>query len=202
MILVLDYHMGNLANVCRVLKELGGKPRLDNDPALLKKARAVVLPGVGAFGEAMSKLNELKLLHPLRDWPLEGPPLLGICLGMQLLCDTSTEFGRHQGLGLVPGKVIKLPGGVKSPHMGWNQIHKHHTHRLLQGVRNGDYVYFVHGYHAVAKDPAHVLLSTDYGGPVVAGLARGNVAGFQFHPEKSQAVGHRMLKNFVEWVQA
>lgn len=201
MVLVLDYHMGNLANVCRVLKEVGApKVRLDNDPRLLAKARAVVLPGVGAFGQAVENLESLGLLEPLREWTSEHPPLLGICLGMQLLFESSTEFGRHRGLSLLKGKVVRLPKGLKVPHMGWNELHLKQKHPLLKGVKEGDYAYFVHSYYVPVSAPEETLVTTDYGVEVLAIAGKGNVAGFQFHPEKSQQVGHKMLGNFFKWV--
>jgi glutamine amidotransferase len=163
----------------------------------------LVLPGVGAFGDAMFQLRASGLLAHVRSAIREGRPLLGICLGMQLLFAISEEHGTHIGLGVFPGKVVRFGNHLKVPHMGWNTLTRVANHPLLAGVQNGDFVYFVHSYHAVLNDMTHLLAGADYGGTLVpAVVAKGNVFGTQFHPEKSGEVGERILRNFVRICQS
>ena len=169
---------------------------LTGDLEALRRADALVLPGDGAFGATMDEIERRRLVPVLREAVDQGAPLLGICIGMQLLFEESEEHGRHQGLGLLPGRVRRFDGDLPVPHMGWNQLHPTRPHPLLDGVADGAHVYFVHSYFCDAP-PDVVLAETDYGRDFPAIVGRGNVLGVQFHPEKSQAVGLRMIANFV-----
>jgi imidazole glycerol-phosphate synthase subunit HisH len=174
--------------------------RLAAQPGDLQGAARLVLPGVGAFAAGMAALNERGLREPLLAAAAAGVPLLGICLGMQLLFDDSEEMGQHRGLGLLPGAVVRFQGeGLKVPHMGWNELQPERDHPLLAGVPAGAHAYFVHSYYCRPSARADFVASADYGGPFAAVAACGNVAGLQFHPEKSQRVGLRILHNFLNW---
>lgn len=221
MIAVIDYGAGNLRNVCKALEHVGATLTLTDDRRELERADKLVLPGVGAFADCQHGLKARGLFEPLRALALAGKPLLGICVGMQLLFEVGEEMGEWEGLGLIPGRVVRfqfsqsvhatssaeplsqcsmLNAQFKVPHIGWNQLWpKQPNHPLLAGVRAGDYAYFVHSYHPRVADPADVLAVTDYGYEFPSVVARGNVWGIQFHPEKSQDVGLRMLRNFVVW---
>jgi glutamine amidotransferase len=170
--------------------------------AELRRAEALVLPGDGAFGSAMDELKARGLLGLLGDAGRGGTPILGICIGMQLLLEESEEHGRHQGLGLLPGRVRRLPDlGLPIPHMGWNRLQRRRPHPVLDDVADGAHVYFVHSYYCdTAADV--VLATTDYGFELPAVVGAGNVVGLQFHPEKSQGVGLRLIASFVAWVSA
>ncbi len=196
MIAIVDYGIGNLGSVTKGLRHAGAETILTGDPRALEIADALVLPGDGAFGATMDEIRARGLLHPLLDAVASGKPLLGICIGMQLLFEESEEHGRHHGLGLLPGRVRRIPGPLPVPHMGWNRIRKQQDHPLLDGVEDGAHVYFVHSYHCAA--PAAVTIaSTDYGLDLAAIVGSGNVLGVQFHPEKSQRVGLTMLRSWV-----
>jgi glutamine amidotransferase len=193
---VVDYGLGNLGSVLKAFRYVGAPAVLTSDPAVLAQADALVLPGDGAFGATMDEIARRGLVGPLRAAAAEGRTLLGICIGMQVLFEESEEHGRHEGLGLLPGRVRRLDVPLPVPHMGWNRLRFHGPHPLLTGIPDGSHVYFVHSYHCEA--PADVVLaSTDYGRDVAAVVGRGNVLGVQFHPEKSQEVGLRMVANFV-----
>ncbi len=196
MIAVVDYGIGNLGSVMKAFRHVGADVVLSGDPAVLRTADALVLPGDGAFGAAIGELRERGLVPILTRAVSEGTPLLGICIGMQLLFEASEERGQHRGLGFLPGSVRRLPEGLTVPHMGWNQLHSRRPHPLLEGIDDGAHVYFVHSYHCGAAE-ADLLATTDYGVEMAAVVGRGNVLGVQFHPEKSQAVGLRMVANFV-----
>ncbi|AOM81966.1 imidazole glycerol phosphate synthase subunit HisH [Salisediminibacterium beveridgei] len=200
MIGIIDYGMGNLHSVTKAVERLGRDCFLSESPEELAKADKLILPGVGAFRDGMEELNSRKLVAFIQQWIQDGKPLLGICLGMQLLFDESEENGSTQGLGILPGKVKKFPGGdYKVPHMGWNDLRfKQSGHPILNGL-DGGHVYFVHSYF-VKPDRAEILIaSTEYGGELVTAVAgRKNVWGTQFHPEKSSTVGMTMLKNFID----
>jgi glutamine amidotransferase len=212
MIAVIDYGAGNLRNVCKAFEHVGAKPVLTSDAGDLARADKLVLPGVGAFADCLRGLQSRGLAEPLRQLALDGKPLLGICVGMQLLLDVGEEMGAWPGLGLIGGRVVRFqfdpppnaaranpqPSTLKVPHIGWNQIHPAGDHPLLRGVLPGSYAYFVHSYYPVVNDPAHVAATTDYGFNFASVIARDNVWGLQFHPEKSQDVGLQMLRNFVE----
>ena len=162
----------------------------------MRSASALVLPGDGAFGATMDEIRRRGLVRPIEEAVARGVPVLGICIGMQVLFEESEEHGRHLGLGLLPGRVRRLGGGLPVPHMGWNVLRPRRPHPLLDGIAPGDYVYFVHSYYCDAE-PEVVLAETDYGIDFPAVVGRGAVLGMQFHPEKSQAVGLRLVANFV-----
>ncbi len=196
-ITIVDYKMNNLRSLENTFRRLGYTASVTSDAADVLAAEKLVLPGVGAFGDAMAHLDDLGLSEAVVDRARAGTPLLGVCLGMQLLFDDSEEFGRHRGLGLLPGSVVKLPAGVHVPHMGWNQLHMRREDPLLEGVRGESFVYFVHSYFAAPEDPHLAIAETDYGVDFPAVVGSGNVWATQFHPEKSQHVGERILDNFA-----
>jgi glutamine amidotransferase len=206
MIAVIDYDIGNLRSVQKAIQRVGGDARLITTPDELARAEKVVLPGVAAFGDAVEELRTLGLVEPLQRAIADGMPYLGFCLGLQLLFERSFENGEHAGLGVLPGDVVRFDfdasagsGGerLSVPHMGWNQIRRQAPCPMLKGIENGAYVYFAHSYHVVPADREVIATSTDYGGPFVSAVWRDNVFATQFHPEKSQAVGLKMLENFV-----
>lgn len=202
MIAVVDYGVGNLYSLTCSLRHIGAQCTVTREKNALRAADRIILPGVGAFGDAAEKLHALRLDALLCDLAGQGKPLMGICLGMQLLFDKSYEYGEHAGLGLIPGEVRPLAPvlapGAKVPHMGWNSLHLNRPDDpLLAGVREGDFVYYVHSFYATGCGEA-LAASSDYGGVTVAGaVRRGSVCGTQFHPEKSGAVGLRILRAFA-----
>ncbi len=206
MILLLDYGLGNLRSVAKALAAVGAEVRQSSDPADLARADKIILPGVGAFGDGMAGLRDRGLLAPLRAALEAGVPLLGICLGMQLLFSASEEAPGVDGLGLLPGVVRRFPADLRAadgqplkvPHTGWNQLWPRAASPLLDGLPAGAYAYFNHGYYCQPEDPADALAESDYGLRFAAVVARGSLYGVQFHPEKSQAVGLQILRNFVE----
>jgi len=199
MIAVVDSGVANLRSVMNALKHLGAQACVAHTPAELRGADKIILPGVGAFAAGMDQLHRRGFVEPLREYVRKGVPLLGICLGMQLLFERSEEMGDHAGLGLLPGAIVKFPDlGLKVPHMGWNQLTNHGASPLLRGVPDGSYAYFVHSYYAETNAPAMILASTDYGVRFPAVVAQGKVYGAQFHPEKSQHTGLKLLANFME----
>jgi len=200
MITIIDYGMGNLRSVQKAFERVGAQAVVINNPEALQDADALVLPGVGAFGDAMTNLRAAGLVGPILSAVGEGKPLLGICLGMQLLFEESEEMGCHQGLSLLPGRVRRFAEGLKVPHIGWNQIHIRRPCPLLTGVRDGSFAYFVHSYYADPAEEEIVVAVTDYGPGFASVVAQGRVFGIQFHPEKSQDVGLRILRNFVSLV--
>jgi glutamine amidotransferase len=201
-ITVVDYGSGNIGSVLNMIRKAGGQATATSNPADLRCAEKILLPGVGSFDNAMSRLNSLRLIEPLQACAGEGVPLLGICLGMQLLADSSEE-GQLPGLGLVPGHVRRFRFGnglpaLKVPHMGWNRIMPTRTAQLTRGLEMDARFYFVHSYWFDCADPADVMLRTVYGFSFPSGVQRVNVTGVQFHPEKSHRFGMQLLKNFVE----
>mgnify|MGYP001764978524 CR=1 FL=1 len=201
MIHIVDYGTGNVGSVLNMIRKVGGEARASGDAEELLKATKLLLPGVGSFDNAVQKLGKLGLPDLLRDKVREGVPLLGICLGMQLLSDGSEE-GVLPGLGLIPGRVRRFSFGpecadLKIPHMGWNRIRRRKAHPLLDGLDEKSRFYFVHSYHYQCQDEADVLLETPYGYDFTSGVQRGNVMGVQFHPEKSHRYGMQLMKNFV-----
>lgn len=206
---IIDYGMGNLLSVRRALEHLGAEVRLSGAADDLPQADCAVLPGVGAFGEAYNELKRLRLIEALRAFAAGGKPLLGICLGAQLLLDESDEFGRHPGLGLIPGRVEAIPKqddngrGLKIPHMGWADLQPadgpSFDHPLLAGIDRDSSVYFVHSFQCRPNSPQHLAALCDYDGvPISAMVAHGSIFGCQFHPEKSGPVGLKILENFLE----
>ena len=192
---IVDYGVGNLKSVTNAMDYLGLSTRITSDPRDLEQADAIILPGVGAFPDAADKLR-LTGLDRVLTAQAEQKPILGICLGMQLLLDRGEEVRECAGLGLVPGRVRRIEIGLKLPHIGWNSLSFPNPSPLLAGVEEGSCVYFVHSFCAVADDPATVIAQTDYGVPVTAAVQRGNVYGCQFHPENSGEVGLQILRNF------
>jgi imidazole glycerol-phosphate synthase subunit HisH len=195
-IAVVDYGIGNLGSVMKAFRHLDTPAVLTGDPAELRRADVLVLPGDGAFAATMDEIRRRDLVPVFREAVAQGRTLLGICIGMQLLFEESEEHGRHEGLGLLPGRVRRLEGDLPIPHMGWNQLHPTRPHPLLEGVEDGAHVYFVHSYWCDATGDV-VLAETDYGRRIPAIVGRGRVLGVQFHPEKSQTVGLRLMANFV-----
>jgi imidazole glycerol-phosphate synthase subunit HisH len=202
MIAIIDYGMGNLRSVQKGFEKVGHQAVVTDDPDRVAAAGKVVLPGVGAFEDAMAELRARGLVGPVLEAIGSGKPFLGICLGLQLLFETSYENGRHQGLGVLPGEVVRfdLPPEYSVPHMGWNQVSIRRRAPILEGIDNGTYFYFVHSYYVVPADQVVVAAETDYPGPFCSMIWRDNIYATQFHPEKSQADGLRVLKNFAEIV--
>ncbi len=214
-ITLIDYGMGNLRSVAKALEQVGGQIRLTSSPTTLRKASKCVVPGVGAFGDAMRELKRRKLLEPLRDYLQSGRPFLGICLGLQLLFEESEEGENYKGLGIFKGKVIRFSSklqaessklSLKIPHIGWNQIRwkveggrSKEKCPLLKGIPDGSYFYFVHSYYVEPKESNIIAATTEYGTEFTSMIWKENVFATQFHPEKSQKVGLRLLKNFVEY---
>jgi glutamine amidotransferase len=199
MIAILDYDMGNLRSVSKAIEHVGGECQITRDPDQVAKADKLILPGVGAFKDCMANLKSYGLIEPIKAFIAAGRPFLGICLGMQLLMDESEEGGRHEGLKILPGKVLRFSPewDLKVPHMGWNRLKLQGKPRLLQGME-GDYVYFVHSYYVVPEKKKTIAASADYGLEFAASLESDNIFATQFHPEKSQQVGLGLLKRFVK----
>jgi glutamine amidotransferase len=205
---LIDYGSGNLASAAKALARAGEGTGLaivtTADPAAVKAAERIVLPGVGAFADCMRGLSAIPGMVPaLREKVLkDGAPFLGICVGMQLLATMGREFGEHRGLGWVAGEVVKIEPedtALKIPHMGWNELKIVQQHKLLEGIDSGAHVYFVHSYQFRPALPDDLIATTDYGGPVTAMIGNENIAGTQFHPEKSQETGLKLLANFLRW---
>ncbi|MCL5074675.1 MAG: imidazole glycerol phosphate synthase subunit HisH [Chloroflexi bacterium] len=197
MIAIIDYGMGNLRSVEKALTCVGGQPFITSRAQDILTAEAFILPGVGAFGEGMENIKRLGLVEPICAVVERGRPLLGICLGMQLLFGESEERGVYRGLGLLEGEVKRFPIGLKVPHIGWNELRIERQSPLLNGLANGTFVYFVHSYYVVPADASVVVAMTEYGERFVSVVARANIFGVQFHPEKSQQAGLTILHNFV-----
>jgi glutamine amidotransferase len=195
-IAIIDYGMGNLHSVSKAVERLGYDALVTSNPDEIMAADGAILPGVGAFGDAMDNLRETGLKDTVLRYAESGKPLLGICLGMQLLFAESEEHGKHEGLNLLPGKVIRFRGPYKVPHMGWNKLSFRKSSPLLDGLEEG-HVYFVHSYHAIPEQTADLLATTDYYQAVTAIVGRDNVYGMQFHPEKSGELGMRLLERFL-----
>lgn len=199
MVAIIDYGVGNLFSLSSSLKAVGAKAMITGDPEIIKKADRLILPGVGAFGDAVNKLKADGLDKVVKEQALSGKPLLGICLGMQLLFEKSYEFGEHEGLGLIKGKIVpfkgRIPESLKIPHIGWNGLKIKKESPLLKDVKDGDCVYFVHSFFADECGES-VIATTEYGIEVTAAAANGNIYGCQFHPEKSGKVGMKILRAF------
>jgi len=197
-IAIIDYGMGNLHSVAKAFEKAGAETAIVTQAAELREAGAIVLPGVGAFGRGMTNLQARGFVSAIQDAVAAGIPLIGICLGLQLLFAESEEMGEHQGLGLFPGRVRRLPRPLRVPHVGWNQLHVVRPSPLLAGIAEGSYAYFVHSYYADPADSSLVLATTDYGLDLASVVGRDRIYGLQFHPEKSQSVGLRILQNIVQ----
>lgn len=200
MIGIIDYDAGNIKSVEKALHFLGEETVVSGDPETLLRADKVILPGVGSFGQAMENLHKYGLVPVIEEIVRRGTPFLGICLGLQLLFESSEESPGVDGLGILKGKIVKIPpsDGLKIPHMGWNSLHLQNNGRLFRNIPEDSYVYFVHSYYLQAEEPEIVKATTDYSTCIHASVEKGNVFACQFHPEKSSAVGLALLKNFAE----
>jgi glutamine amidotransferase len=202
-IVMIDYGASNIRSAQKAFEHVGALITLTADPQIVRQAHKLVLPGVGAFGASMEALRTRGLDSAVCDKVREGVPLLGICLGMQFLFENSDEMGHHAGLGLIPGHVTRFDlaeADLKVPHMGWNQIEHKENHPLLRGVPDGAFAYFVHSYYCVPRDSENNVAKTKHGHTFTSIVARDNVYGIQFHPEKSQRCGLQILRNFVELI--
>ena len=195
-VVVGDYGSGNLRSVAKALEQVGALPYISGKPKDILDADALILPGVGGADAAMNALNRRGLVGPIRQYATSGRPFLGVCLGLQLLME-STEEGTELCLGIVPGKVKRLPRDLKVPHMGWNNVRLRHIHPLFQGIIQDTYFYFVHSYYADPGDSSVITGVTEYGIPFCSVLVRGNLMATQFHPEKSGAPGLKVYQNFI-----
>jgi len=198
MIGIIDYGMGNLGSVFKAFDKVGLDPKIINTKDQIKTSDALCLPGVGAFKDAMDNLKNLDIIDDIIAFVKAGKPFIGICLGYQLLFEKSYEFGEHEGLSIFKGDVRLFPVGVKVPHIGWNQLWIKKDDGVFKGVENGDFVYFVHSYYVNPQDKGIISTNTDYALDFASSLEYENVVGLQFHPEKSQEVGLRILANFKE----
>jgi glutamine amidotransferase len=200
MLAIIDYQMGNLRSVQKGFERVGHQAVITSDPDVLAKADKVVLPGVGAFGDAIAELHRRGLVEPIREAVASGKPFLGICLGLQLLFDVGYEGERHEGLGILRGEVVRfeLPHELKVPHMGWNQLDIRRRPPILGDMPSGTHCYFVHSYYVVPEDESVIATATDYGGPFCSMIWRDNLFATQFHPEKSQGQGLEILRRFAE----
>lgn len=198
MIAVIDYGMGNLRSVQKAFEYLGYKAVITQQPSEIQKADKVVLPGVGAFKDAMQTIKQKGIDKVLYDVVEQKKPLLGICLGMQMFFEKSYEYGEHKGLAILQGEIVKLPEGVKIPHMGWNSLNIKKKNPLFEGLSQEPYVYFVHSYYLEAMEQSDVAATTEYITKVHASVEHGNLFGCQFHPEKSGETGLQILRNFCE----
>ena len=199
MIAIIDYDAGNIKSVEKALQSLGEEVVVTRDAEVIMNAPKVILPGVGAFGDAMDKIRSYGLEEVIHQVVKKGTPFLGICLGLQLMFEASEETPGVKGLGILPGKIIRIPDGedLKIPHMGWNSLHFEKETKLFKGIREGAYVYFVHSYYLKAEDESIVAASAEYGTHIHAAVEKDNVFACQFHPEKSSDVGMAILKNFI-----
>ena len=198
MIVIVDYGMGNLRSVQKAFERVGHAATVTGDPSSVSDAERIVLPGVGAFGDAMANLERRGLIDPILKSISAGRPFLGICLGLQLLFSESEEMGRHLGFDVLPGKVRRFPEGERVPQIGWNQIHIRKQSPILEGIPSESFFYFVHSYYVDPEIEGDVVSTTDYTKDYASIAARDNAYGIQFHPEKSQDLGLRLLKNFAE----
>lgn len=217
-ITMIDYGASNIRSAQKAFEHIGAEVQLTDDPDVVRRASKLVMPGVGAFGSGMDGLRKHNLPEAIQEAVKRGIPFLGICVGMQLMFTEGHEMGVHNGLDLLPGKVVRFPeklqmvngqrnangqrthNNLKVPHMGWNQLEPAWENPLLDGLQAGDYTYFVHSYYCDPEDATAVLAWTDYGFPFASVVAKDNIYGLQFHPEKSQSVGLTILKNFVEQI--
>lgn len=203
MIAIIDYGMGNLRSVQKGFERVGCQAQVTREASKIASARGVVLPGVGAFHACMENLQRFGLIEPIRETVREKKPFLGICLGFQLLFSESEEFGKQKGLDLFSGKVVgfNLDSGLKVPHMGWNRVEKKKQSPFMEGISSGDYVYFVHSFYVMPNDVSVIATTTEYGSSFVSSIATDHLFACQFHPEKSQELGLRILSNFGRFVE-
>ena len=196
-ITIIDCGISNLRSVQKAFEKVGVSTQTSRDPNVIEAAEKLVLPGVGAFGQGMENLGKNRLVEPILRHVKNGKPIIGICLGMQLLFSESEELGHHRGLNLLKGRLRRFPSTVKVPHVGWNQAHARRSSPLLKGINGGSYFYFVHSYY-LEPDENVTLTTTDYGIEFPSSIEKDNIFGIQFHPEKSQEKGLRILKNFAD----
>lgn len=199
-VVIVDYGAGNLRSVARAVAHVGHEPIVTSDPGDVAMADAVILPGVGAAADTMRNLREHQMVEPVREYIASGRPFFGVCMGQQALLSVSEEGGEHECLGIIPGRVKKLPGGQKVPHMGWNNVRQTSPHAIFEGIPDESYFYFVHSYYPEPADPSVVVGETEYGVTFASVLARDNIVATQFHPEKSGEMGLRMYRNFLQSV--
>jgi glutamine amidotransferase len=199
-VVVIDYGMGNLRSIANALGKVGASVDITSDPSRVAKAQRLVLPGVGAFGRSMEELAGRELIGPISEAVDRGVPLLGICLGFQVLFEASTEFGDNDGLGLMAGRCDRFDDtDLIVPHVGWNRVEPRRSHPLFDGLESGGYFYFVHSFRPESTHDDDVLATTEYGDDFVCSVHKGSVVGTQFHPEKSGRLGMKMLTNFMAW---
>jgi glutamine amidotransferase len=199
MITIIDYQMGNLRSVQKGIERVGGEAIITSDPHQIASAEKLILPGVGAFGDAMRELQNRDFVSPIRDFLASGRPFLGICLGFQLLFERGFEHGEHEGLGIFAGDCVRFPlSALKVPHMGWNRISIVKSSAVIQNITDGSYFYFVHSYYVRPTDPAIIAMECDYGFKFCAMVQQSNIYATQFHPEKSQRDGLTLLTGFVQ----
>ncbi|MDY6935725.1 MAG: imidazole glycerol phosphate synthase subunit HisH [Spirochaetota bacterium] len=198
MITVIDYGMGNLRSVVKAVEKYTDRVRISNDPSSIDSSSALIMPGDGAFGKAMENLENMKWIGPLRDFISSGGFFMGICLGYQLLFSSSEEFGYHEGLSIIPGRVVRFnTQGQKVPHMGWNDVNINSKSNFLDGIKSGSYFYFIHSYYPIIDDKDFVLGKVEYGVEFPCIVGHENLIATQFHPEKSHKMGLRIIENFV-----
>jgi glutamine amidotransferase len=198
-IAIVDYGAGNLRSVRRAVEHAGAEPVVTNDPKIVERADALILPGVGAAADTMANLRRHGLVEPVRDYVASGRPFLGVCLGLQALLTGSEEGGWHACLDVVPGRVTRFAPGLTVPHMGWNEVFRRREHPVFDGIPDGAHFYFVHSYYCAPDDDSIVLATTDYGGSFASVLGRDRWVATQFHPEKSGEAGLRLYRNFLVW---
>jgi glutamine amidotransferase len=196
-LVIVDYEAGNLRSVARAVIHAGGEPLITSSGRDVERADALIVPGVGAAADTMANLKRHALVKPIREYIASARPFLGVCMGQQALFDVSEEGGEHPCLGVLRGRVVRLPNGLKVPHMGWNQVHIVRPHGIFDGIPGGSYFYFVHSYYPRPDDPAVIIGETEYGVTFASVVARDSVVATQFHPEKSGATGLRMYENFL-----
>jgi glutamine amidotransferase len=201
-LVIVDYGAGNLRSVVRAVAHAGGEPLITSGARDVERADALIVPGVGAAADTMRNLKRHALVDPIREYIASGRPFLGVCMGQQALFDASEEGGEHPCMGVLPGRVIRLPGGQKVPHMGWNQVRIVKPHAIFNGIADGSYFYFVHSYYPRPADSEIVIGETEYGVPFASVVGRNNVVATQFHPEKSGTAGLRMYENFLRMAAA
>jgi len=197
MIAIIDYGAGNLRSVVNAVTRLGYQPKITSNPIDVVNAEAVILPGVGAAADTMANLERLGLISPIYQYVAEDRPFLGVCIGLQLLFTGTEEGGWHECLGIIPGRVLRLPSGLKVPHMGWNQVRQRVSHPIFDGIADEANFYFVHSYYVEPDDRSLVIGETEYGIPICSVIARGRLVATQFHPEKSGEVGLKFYDNFI-----
>jgi len=201
-LIIVDYGAGNLRSVAIALARLGLDPLIASEPEAVDNADVVILPGVGAAADTMSNLAQRRLVEPIRQYIASGRPFLGICMGLQVLLSVSEEGGEHRCLDILPGRVRRLPDGLKVPQMGWNRVRQCSSHPIFAGIPDNAFFYFVHSYYADPEDPSVVIGETDYGVTFPAVVAKDNIVATQFHPEKSAEYGLRLYENFLRMSQA